>query len=270
MAASFPPGPAPPVPTTTTTTTTRRPELRLILIGEREAGKSAAGNAILGRRAFDAVGVNTRASLRKRAMVRGWPLVLVDTPGWEWFSPRGAPIRMGAAHTKNMVCGSVELCQPGPHGLLLVVPLGYSFGPRERQVAEAHVQMFGGRRAWRHTLVLFTIADRRILHDCTLDEEVEDNDELRALVEQCGGGYHALYRKDRRGEDQVGELLAKIRAMVEGNAWALLPSQEVLQEASRMEEEEARREEEESRAEEKEVRRRREALKRLQEEEDAD
>ncbi|XP_031416213.1 GTPase IMAP family member 8 [Clupea harengus] len=197
------------------------PELRLILIGEKEAGKSAAGNAILGKKAFDAVGMRTRASLQNQAVVRGQLLTLVDTPGWEWFSLRGTPASSSAVR-REMVAGSAELCQPGAHGLLLVVPLAYSFGERERQAAEEHVEMFG-QRAWCHTLVLFTIFDRRRLRDSSLEEEVEDNDELQALVDKCGGRYHAMYGKPRRGEDLVGELLGKIQGMVEGKRWSTAP-----------------------------------------------
>ncbi|KAL2101382.1 hypothetical protein ACEWY4_003143 [Coilia grayii] len=255
------------VSTGSATSVSNNPELRLILIGERETGKSAAGNAILGRQAFDAVGVRTRVSLRKQGVVRGRLLAVVDTPGWEWFSARGAPTSRGAAQ-KEMV-RSAELCQPGAHGLLLVVPLAYSFGERERQVAEEHMQMFG-QRAWQHTLVLFTVFDRRSLRDTSLEEEVEDNDELRALVDKCGGRYHALYSRPRRDEDPVAELLEKIQVMVEKNEGALLPSQEILQGASRREEEEAQREEEERREREKELRSMRESLKQLEEEEDAD
>lgn len=244
------------------------PELRLILIGEKEAGKSAAGNAILGKKAFDAVGMRTRASLQNQAVVRGQLLTLVDTPGWEWFSLRGTPASSSAVR-REMVAGSAELCQPGAHGLLLVVPLAYSFGERERQAAEEHVEMFG-QRAWCHTLVLFTIFDRRRLRDSSLEEEVEDNDELQALVDKCGGRYHAMYGKPRRGEDLVGELLGKIQGMVEGNGGALLPSQEILLEARKMEEEEEQRGEEERMEREKELRRMRESLKQLEEEEDAD
>lgn len=238
------------------------------MIGEKEAGKSAAGNAIIGRQVFDGMGVRTRASLRKQAVVRGQPLILVDTPGWEWFYLRGASSSSALAR-KEMVGGSVKLCQPGPHGLLLVVPLAYSFGWRERQAAEEHVAMFG-QQAWRHTLVLFTIFDRRHLLDSSLEEEVEDNDELQALVDKCGGRYHGLYARPRKREDQVGDLLRKVQAMVKGNGGAVLPSQEILQEARKREAMADQMEEEDRRERDRELKRMREALKKLEEEEDAD
>ncbi|XP_062387066.1 GTPase IMAP family member 4 [Sardina pilchardus] len=212
--------------------------------------------------------MRTRRSQRKHAVVRGQRLTLVDTPGWEWFSSRGAPSSSIAAR-KEMVAGGAELCQPGAHGLLLVVPLAYSFGGRERHVVEEHVEMFG-QRAWGHTLVLFTVFDSRRLRDSTLEEEVEENEDLQALVDKCGGRYHALHGRPRRGEDQVAELLQKIQAMVEGNGGTLLPSEEILLEASKREEEKERREEEDMRERERELRRMREALKLLEEEEDAD
>lgn len=243
-------------------------ELRLILIGEREAGKSAAGNAILGHKAFDSVGAQTRVSQRRCGVVRGQPLALVDTPGWEWFSPRGAPASSLTAR-QEMVGGSATLCNPGAHGLLLVVPLAYSFRKRERCIAEEHVALFGPN-AWQHTLVLFTISDKRRLQDSTLEDEVEENEDLEMLVEKCGGRFHGLCSWRRKGEDQIGELVAKIQAMVWGNRGAILSTEEILESAEIRDEEEMVQREEERLERAREMRRMREVMRQSEEEEDAD
>ncbi|XP_035602369.1 GTPase IMAP family member 4-like isoform X2 [Oncorhynchus keta] len=235
--------------------------LRIILIGEREAGKSAVGNAILGSEVFDTVGVRTREAVKRQREVTERQVTVVDTPGWEWFPSRGSSLGV-----RREIVRGVSLCQPGPHAVLLVVPLSFSFTKRERQVAEEHVELLG-ERAWGHTVVLFTVKGGR-LKDATLEEEVEESEELQGLVERCGGRYHALYGRSRKGHDAVAELLEKLDNMVAKNRGELLSSEEVLEEAREKEEEEERRHQEEDREREEDLRRAKEALRELEMEEE--
>ncbi|XP_064842758.1 GTPase IMAP family member 4-like isoform X2 [Oncorhynchus masou masou] len=235
--------------------------LRIILIGEREAGKSAVGNAILGSEVFDAVGVRTREAVKRQREVAERQVTVVDTPGWEWFPSRGSSLGV-----RREIVRGVSLCQPGPHAVLLVVPLSFSFTKRERQAAEEHVELLG-ERAWGHTVVLFTVKGGR-LKDATLEEEVEESEELQGLVERCGGRYHALYGRSRKGHDAVAELLEKLENMVAKNRGELLSSEEVLEEAREKEEEEERRHQEEDREREEDLRRAKEALRELEMEEE--
>ncbi|XP_064862855.1 GTPase IMAP family member 4-like isoform X2 [Oncorhynchus nerka] len=235
--------------------------LRIILIGEREAGKSAVGNAILGSEVFDTVGVRTREAVKRQREVAERQVTVVDTPGWEWFPSRGSSLGV-----RREIVRGVSLCQPGPHAVLLVVPLSFSFTKRERQAAEEHVELLG-ERAWGHTVVLFTVKGGR-LKDATLEEEVEESEELQGLVERCGGRYHALYGRSRKGHDAVAELLEKLDNMVAKNRGELLSSEEVLEEAREKEEEEERRHQEEDREREEDLRRAKEALRELEMEEE--
>ncbi|XP_029584151.1 GTPase IMAP family member 4-like isoform X2 [Salmo trutta] len=237
-----------------------QPGLRIILIGEREAGKSAVGNAILGSKVFDAVGVRTREAVKRQREVAERQVTVVDTPGWEWFPSRGSSLGV-----RREIVRGVSLCQPGPHAVLLVVPLSFSFTKRERQAAEEHVELLG-ERAWGHTVVLFTVKGGR-LKDATLEEEVEESEELQGLVERCGGRYQALYGRSRKGHDAVAELLEKLDNMVAKNRGELLSSEEVLEEAREKEEEEERRHQEEDREREEDLRRVKEALRELEMEE---
>ncbi|KAK6311987.1 hypothetical protein J4Q44_G00176510 [Coregonus suidteri] len=206
--------------------------LRIILIGEREAGKSAVGNAILGRGVFDTVGGllsgGPEGDRPGRVAVPAWP----PTPCSWW------------------------------------VPLSFTFTRRERQAAEEHVELLG-ERTWGHTVVLFTVKGGR-LKDSTLEEEVEESEELRGLVERCGGRYHALYGRPRKGHDAVAELLEKLDNMVAKNRGELLSSEEILEEAREKEEEEERRHQEEDREREEDLRRVREALRELEMEEETE
>uniref|UniRef100_A0A3Q3WHK9 AIG1-type G domain-containing protein n=1 Tax=Mola mola TaxID=94237 RepID=A0A3Q3WHK9_MOLML len=61
----------------------RLPEVRLLLLGERETGKSSAGNAILGKTGLFQVGVVTEECIRQQAEVAMRLVTVVDSPGWE-------------------------------------------------------------------------------------------------------------------------------------------------------------------------------------------
>ncbi|KAI7803079.1 putative GTPase IMAP family member 4-like [Triplophysa rosa] len=149
------------------------PTLKLVMIGVREAGKSAAGNAILGKKAFDEVGVKTKASVSCQGLGQGMQLLVVDTPGWEWFDVRGT-----SAST------------------------------------------------W--TLKKEIIRNRKQLQGSSLKQEVEENEELHRLVEKCGGCFHALYSTPQGGENQVANLLTKIKKIVASNGDVVLSSEKIL------------------------------------------
>ncbi|XP_051994416.1 GTPase IMAP family member 4-like [Xyrauchen texanus] len=234
------------------------PKLRLILIGVREAGKSAAGNAILGKKAFDQVGVKTRVSVSCQGLVRGRQVLVIDTPGWEWFNINGTPA--SASGVKKEMIRSMSLCQPGAHALLLVVPLSFSFSKHERCAVEEHIELFGPE-AWSYALVLFTILDRKQLYGTSIEQEVEENEELHRLVGRCGGRFHALFSKYMGVEDQVADLLAKIQNMVAANGEVVLSSEKILEQARRRERDEERREEEERKKREEKIQKVRVALK---------
>lgn len=213
------------------------PTLKLVMIGVREAGKSATGNAILGKKTFDEVGVKTKASVSSQGLVQGMQLLVVDTPGWEWFNVRGTSASTWTL--KKEIIRSMSLCHPGAHALLLVVPLSFSFSKSERCAIEEHVQLFG-TEAWDYSLVLFTIIDRKQLRGSSLKQEVEENEELHRLVEKCGGRFHALYSTPQGVENQVVNLLTKIKKMLEGNGDAVLSSEKILEWAQEREREEER------------------------------
>ncbi|XP_059928251.1 GTPase IMAP family member 8 isoform X1 [Gadus macrocephalus] len=195
-------------------------ELRLLLLGWKGVGKSSVGNTILGRRDFE-VGQETEMCLRRQALVSGRRVTVVDTPGWDWFSVRRTPKRIRQESQRG-----AALLRPGPHTLLLVLPVVSSLTTRKRRTLLAHIEALFGERASLHTMVLFSCGDW--LGRTPIEDHIQRGGrELHRLLEYCGNYYHVLDSKTP-GKDSrsVSDLLDKIEEMVRENGdEAFLPVQ---------------------------------------------
>ncbi|KAL2096884.1 hypothetical protein ACEWY4_006091 [Coilia grayii] len=184
------------------------PELSIILLGSRGAGKSLAVDTILGQRESDAV-VATSMGVRTQALVAGRLVTVVDTPGWLADDAEDTP-----ELTKREIVHSVLLCPPGPSCFLLAIDIG-TFTEERRRAIQQHLELLG-ETVWRHTMVLFTYGDW--LGDMTIEQHTESEGEaLQWVIEQCGNRYHVLNNNDRSNDTQVTELLEKIEEMVARN-----------------------------------------------------
>ncbi|XP_042177182.1 GTPase IMAP family member 4-like [Oncorhynchus tshawytscha] len=193
-------------------------ELRLVLLGRTGAGRSAAGNTILGREEFGAQAspsAVTQRSKRREGDVCGRRLVLVDTP--DWFCPG-----VSLEEMRQDVGLCVRLSAPGPHAFLLVIPVEPSKG-EERGVLERMEEMFG-EGFWGHTVIIFTHDDG--LKEQSIEEFLQaGSQDLQQLVEKSGSRYHVLNIKDRAHGTQVSELLDQVEEMVAGNRERFYSSQ---------------------------------------------
>ncbi|KAM6957909.1 GTPase IMAP family member 8 [Aplochiton taeniatus] len=186
-------------------------ELRVLLLGWKGVGKSSVGNSILGRRDFES-GQETELCLRRQALVSGRRVTVVDTPGWDWFSVRRTPKQIRQESQRG-----AALLRPGPHTLLLVLPVVSSLTSRKRRTLLAHIETLFGDRACLHTMVLFSCGDW--LGNTPIEEHIQRGGrELHRLLEYCGNYYHVLDSKtpvkDSRG---ISDLLDKIEEMVREN-----------------------------------------------------
>ncbi|XP_026082732.1 GTPase IMAP family member 8-like isoform X1 [Carassius auratus] len=183
-------------------------ELRIILLGQKNVGKSSAGNTILSKREFDLrKNVHCAEACSERA---GTKITVVDTPGW-WGN---LPFEENPELCKQEIILSVTKCPPGPHVLLLVLNVETPFKENEKDILCENIKCFG-EEVWRYTIVLFTCGDQP--GSITTQQFIEDESEVQWLIEKCGKRYHELNTKNWGDGSQVTELLKKIQKMVEGN-----------------------------------------------------
>ncbi|XP_076120735.1 uncharacterized protein LOC143101203 isoform X2 [Alosa pseudoharengus] len=183
--------------------------MRVVLFGHKYAGKSLSGNTILGREEF---GTATQC-VKRQGEVAGRQVTVVDTPGWG----RNETLRDTPQKTKRDIVLSVSLCPPGPHAVLLVIPVACRFTQDTESVRD-HLELLG-KHVWSHTIVLFTYGDW--LGDTSIEQHIESEGEtLRWIIGKCGNRYHVLNNKDWTDDTQVTELLEKIEQMVVRNGGA--------------------------------------------------
>ncbi|KAL0155951.1 hypothetical protein M9458_050231, partial [Cirrhinus mrigala] len=184
-------------------------ELRIVLTGYRRAGKSSAGNTILGREKFD---LKTSAQcVRRHGKVADRDITVIEAPGW-W---RNYTVEMSPELLKQEILLSVSLCPPGPHAVLLIIRVDTRFKDNVRKALQGHLDLLG-ERVWSHTIVLFTHGDS--LSDTSIEQHIEsEGQDLQWLLDKCGNRYHVLNNQNRSDDTQIKELLKKIEETVTQN-----------------------------------------------------
>ncbi|XP_067292711.1 uncharacterized protein [Pseudorasbora parva] len=213
-------------------------ELRIVLMGNRRAGKSSSGNTILGREEFD---LKTSAQcVRRHGEVADTHITVIEAPGW-W---RNLTVEESPELLKQEIVLSVSLCPPGPHAVLLIIPVDTRFTETQRKALQDHLDLLS-QRVWSHTIVLFTHGDS--LSDTSIEQHIErEGQDLQRMLDKCGNRYHVLNNHNRSDHTQLKELLQKIEETVaQNNGRHFEIDRKILQEV------EERRRAEEERAEER-------------------
>ncbi|XP_042170596.1 GTPase IMAP family member 4-like [Oncorhynchus tshawytscha] len=219
---------------------TQNGEFCIVLVGKTGAGKSVAGNIILGEKAFPSKISSisqTKNCHKRRGKVGEQSVAVIDTPGLFDTS-------LSNEESLKKIAECISLSAPGPHVFLVVIQLG-RFTEEEQRTVEM-IQTLFGDEASKYAMVLFTHGD--FLHgddddddddDVTIEQFLLENPDLDSVISQCNGGYHVFNKKDKN-RSQVTELLEKINNMVEMNGGSHYTT-EMFQQAERAIEEEKNR-----------------------------
>ncbi|XP_067306851.1 GTPase IMAP family member 4-like [Pseudorasbora parva] len=177
-------------------------------MGHKGAGKSTSGNTILGREKFDKK--RSAQCVRRHGEVVDGPITAIEAPGW-W---KNYTVEESPELLKQEMLLSVSLCPPGPHVVLLIIPLFSKFKEKEIKALQGHLDLLG-ERVWSHTIVRFTYGD--YLLGTPIEQHIESEGHLQWLVDKCGNRYHVLNNLNRSDETQIKELLEKIEETVAEN-----------------------------------------------------
>ncbi|XP_016364861.1 GTPase IMAP family member 4-like [Sinocyclocheilus rhinocerous] len=112
---------------------------------------------------------------------------------------------------KEEIVRSVSLCPPGPHALLLVIPVKTLSGEPEMNASEMHTRLLS-ERVWKHTIVLFACDDG--VDELTIREHIHSAEKI---LEKCGRRFHVLQKSTCESPTQIHALLKKIDDLVEEN-----------------------------------------------------
>lgn len=193
---------------------------RIVLLGKTGFGKSDLANTIFEETSLfktdDSAISETRDCQAETRSVDGRSITLIDTPG---LFDTGRP----EEELKPAIVDCITECAPGPHAFLIVLKVE-KFTKHEQAVI-ADICRYFSPEVLKYAVIVFTHGDQ-LRDGQTIEEFFSESEDLRDLMEKCGGRYHVVDNKywndnpwdeNRSNRVQVKKLLKTIDEMVTGN-----------------------------------------------------
>lgn len=179
--------------------------LRVVLYGNTGDDKNKLARSVLTGESL--TGEKNGLCTLYKSVQAGRRICVVEAPGWHKHSIQQTP-----ENVKEEITRSVLLCAPGPHALLLVIPVkSLSEEPSEGEInaAEMHMELLS-ERVWKHTIVLFACDEG--VEETTIRKHIHSAEKI---LEKCGGRSHVLQMNICESPTQISELFQKIDSLVE-------------------------------------------------------